>query len=101
MVTTVVSTAVMTWPVPAPVVIAIAAVKARAVVITGAVIVVIRRIARVVIGPVAWVVIRAGIHIVAASVVITAGQPQTENHTQQQSTKHRGLLKDPQPELAG
>jgi hypothetical protein len=65
MVATAVSTAVMTWPVPAPIVVAIAPIETRAVVITWAVIVGIGRIA--------GVVIRRGIHIVTTGVVIAAG----------------------------
>ena len=88
MVATVVSTAVITRPMPAPIVIAIAPIETWAtVVVTGAVIVGIRRVARI--------VIRRGIHIVGAGVVITAAKPQTEHNDQQHTTKHGGLLKGP------
>jgi hypothetical protein len=98
-VTTVVSTAVITRAVPAPVVIAIATIETgTCVVVTGAVIVGIRRVAWIVIRRVARVVIRRGIHIVGAGVVITAAKPQTEHNDQQHSTKHGGLLKDPPSE---
>lgn len=93
MVATAISTAVMTGRMPAPIVVAIAAIKAWAIVVARAVIVGIRRIA--------GVVVRRGIHVVGAGVVIAAGQPDTEHNTQQQSTKHDGLLKDPQPIQAG
>ena len=88
MVATVVSTAVITRAVTAPTVVAIAPIETWAtVVVTGAVIVGIRRVARI--------VIRRGIHIVGAGVVITAAKPQTEHNNQQHTTKHGGLLKDP------
>jgi hypothetical protein len=73
---------------PAPIVIAIATIETwTGVVVTGAVVVGIRRVARI--------VIRRGIHIVGAGVVITAAKPQTEHNDQQHTTKHGGLLKDP------
>jgi hypothetical protein len=88
MVATVVSTAVIPRAVTAPIVVAIAPIETWAtVVVTGAVIVGIRRVARI--------VIRRGIPIVGAGVVIAAAKPQTECNTQQHSTKHDGLLKDP------
>ena len=88
MVATAISTAVITRPVTAPIVVAIATIETWAtVVVTGAVIVGIRRVARI--------VIRRGIHIVGAGVVIAATKPQTERNTHQHSTKHGGLLKDP------
>ncbi|MNW19764.1 hypothetical protein D3C71_2198950 [compost metagenome] len=62
-------------------------------VVTRAVIVGIRRIT--------GIVIRGGIHdVVATGVVITTGQSKTQRSTEQQSSKHGGLLKDPQPEQA-
>jgi len=84
-----ISTAVITRRLPSPIVVAITTVKTRAVVIARAIVVGIRRVARG--------VIRRGIHVVRTGVVVAAGQPDTEHDTQQQSTKHGGLLKDLQP----
>lgn len=93
MVPTVVSAAVINPSVAtaiaiAAVVIAGAAVVARTVITT----VVIRRV-------VAGIVIGRGVNIVAAGVVVTTGQPQTEHRSEQCSTQHfleqhGGLLKD-------
>ena len=88
-----VSAAVITAPVTATITIS-AIVIAAATVVTRAV------IATVVIGRViAGIVIRRGVNVVAATVVITAGQPQTEHCSQQHSTQqfcstHDGLLED-------
>jgi hypothetical protein len=95
MVATVISTAVITRPMPAPIVIAIATIETwTSVVVTGAVIIGIRRVAGIVIRY--GIVIGRGIHIVGAGVVIAAAKPQTQHNSEQHSTKHGGLLKDPQ-----
>jgi hypothetical protein len=83
-----ISTAVITWRVTTPIVIAIAPIETRASVVG------VRRITRI--------VIRCGIRdVVTTGIVITTGKAQAEYAAEQQSTKHGGLLKDPQPVQAG